>query len=185
MLEFTVARAMHKARPSDILPGKNNNQTPRIFGQSSPPMNGMNRVILIGHIGTDPEVRSTAAGKRVVRLSVATHNARKVDGAWVDGADWHRVVAFDRTAEFLGRFARKGDLLAVDCVLRPRKWEDANGKTQYDVNIVVDRVAALHSRTRRDVADLAGSSETAADSVLMPLPIDVDAAPEESAELPF
>lgn len=146
-------------------------------------MNGMNRVILIGHIGADPELRSTAAGKQVVRLSIATHNARKVDGAWVDGADWHRVVAFDRTAEFLGRFARKGDLVAVDCVLRPRKWEDANGKTQYDVNIVVDRVAALHSRTRRDVADLAGNNDLA--GILLPLPIDVDAAPEDGAELPF
>jgi len=146
-------------------------------------MNGMNRVILIGHIGADPELRSTAAGKQVVRLSIATHNARKVDGAWVDGADWHRVVAFDRTAEFLGRFARKGDLVAVDCVLRPRKWEDTNGKTQYDVNIVVDRVAALHSRTRRDVADLAGNNDLA--GILLPLPIDVDAAPEEGAELPF
>lgn len=146
-------------------------------------MNGMNRVILIGHIGADPELRSTAAGKQVVRLSIATHNARKVDGAWVDGADWHRVVAFDRTAEFLGRFARKGDLVAVDCVLRPRKWDDANGKTQYDVNIVVDRVAALHSRTRRDVADLAGNNDLS--GILLPLPIDVDAAPEEGSELPF
>jgi single-strand DNA-binding protein len=146
-------------------------------------MNGMNRVILIGHIGADPELRSTAAGKQVVRLSIATHNARKVDGAWVDGADWHRVVAFDRTAEFLGRFARKGDLVAVDCVLRPRKWDDANGKTQYDVNIVVDRVAALHSRTRREGTDLAGTGDHA--GILMPLPIDVDAAPEEGAELPF
>lgn len=157
-------------------------------------MNGMNRVILIGHIGSDPEVRSTASGKRVVRLSVATNNARKVDGSWVDSTDWHRVVAFDRTADFLGRFARKGDLLAVDCVLRPRKWEDANGKTQFDVNIVVERVAALHSRTRRDVTepiDVPTLGEDAvrpddrAVSIRMPLPIDVDAAPEDGAALPF
>jgi len=135
-------------------------------------MNGMNRVILIGHVGQDPEVRSTASGKRVVRVSIATNNARKVDGAWVESTDWHRVTAFDRTADFLGRFARKGDLLAVDCALRPRKWEDASGKTQHDVSIVVERVAALHSRTRREVGDSPGAG-------LLPLPLEVDAAPEE------
>lgn len=135
-------------------------------------MNGMNRVILIGHVGQDPDVRSTASGKRVVRVSIATNNARKVDGAWVEATDWHRVTAFDRTADFLGRFARKGDLLAVDCALRPRKWEDSSGKTQYDVSIVVERVAALHSRTRREVGESAGSG-------LLPLPLEVDAAPEE------
>ena len=91
-------------------------------------MNGMNRVILIGHIGSDPEVRSTASGKRVVRLSIATNNARKVDGSWVDSTDWHRVVAFDRTADFLGRFARKGDLLAV--VDRREAIERAVGDAQ-------------------------------------------------------
>lgn len=157
-------------------------------------MNGMNRVILIGHIGSDPEVRSTASGKRVVRLSVATNNARKVDGSWVDSTDWHRVVAFDRTADFLGRFARKGDLLAVDCVLRPRKWEDANGKAQYDVNIVVERVAALHSRTRRDASEPIDVPTLDADAlrpddravaIRMPLPLDVDAAPDDTPALPF
>lgn len=138
-------------------------------------MTGMNRVILIGHIGQDPEVRATASGKRVLRVSIATNNARKVDGSWVESTDWHSVVAFDGTADFLGRFARKGDLLAVDCALRPRKWDDAAGKTHHEVSIVVDRVAALHSRTRREAEDtqLAGV-----------LPIEVD-APPLSEEVPF
>lgn len=160
---------MHRAPAPGMEPS--NNQV-----KESLIMNGMNRVILIGHVGQDPEVRSTASGKRVLRVSIATNNARKVDGNWVETTDWHRVVAFDRTADFLGRFARKGDLLAVDCVLRPRKWEDASGKTQHDVNIVVDRIAALHSRTRRDVGD------GRADSVPMPLPLDVDAAPMDASE---
>jgi single-strand DNA-binding protein len=134
----------------------------------------MNRVILIGHVGQDPEVRSTASGKRVLRISLATTNARKIDGNWVESTDWHRVVAFDRTADFLGRFCRKGDLLAVDCVLRPRKWDDANGKTQHEVSIVVDRVAALHSRTRRDVGDKTDRPA--------PLPLDVDSAPDEMSD---
>lgn len=142
-------------------------------------MNGMNRVILIGHLGADPEVRATASGKRVARVSIATNNARKVDGAWVETTDWHRVVAFERSADYLGRFARKGDLLAVDCVLRPRKWEDGSGKTQYEVSIVVDRIAALHSRTRREV----GVGE--APETVVPLPIEVDAAPDDGEQPPF
>ena len=137
-------------------------------------MTGMNRVILIGHIGQDPEVRATASGKRIMRVSLATNNARKVDGNWVESTDWHRITAFDGAADYLGRFARKGDLLAVDCVLRPRKWDDAAGKTHYEVSIVVDRIAALHSRTRREIGDAPRTDV---------LPIEVDAGPVE--ELPF
>ncbi len=146
-------------------------------------MNGMNRVILIGHIGQDPEVRATTSGKRIAKVSIATSNGRKVDGNWVESTDWHRATAFDGTADFLARFARKGDLIAVDCALRPHKWDDSAGKTHHEVSIVIDRVAALHSRTRRDVGAGLGDPTEPRTQVL---PIEVDASPDGHGEaLPF
>lgn len=137
-------------------------------------MDGMNRVFLMGNLGSDPEMRATASGKRVARLSLATRNVRKVDGAYVDTPDWHRVTAFDGTAEFLCKYAHKGDQVAVECALRPRKWQDAAGKTHYDVGVVVDRVLSIHSRTRREVAAMAEEQT----------PIEVDESPEQEA-IPF
>lgn len=107
---------------------------------------GMNRVILIGHLGQDPELRSRADGTPTTTLSIATNNARKVDGQWVETTDWHRVQADGRNATYLVEHAKKGDLLAVDCTLRPRKWEDTEGKTHHDVIVLVERIAALHHR---------------------------------------
>lgn len=111
-------------------------------------MNGINKVYLLGHIGHDPEVRTTTGGKAVVKVSLATSHPKKVNEEWVDGVDWHRLTFFDRDAEYVARVAKKGDLLCVEAALRPNKWTDKDGQTRYDIAIVVQRINLLQSRHR-------------------------------------
>lgn len=111
-------------------------------------MRGMNRVFLMGHIGHDPEPRTSPNGTVVLRLSLATPGGRKVNDTWVDAPDWHRLVAFGKDAEYLTRYARKGDSLAVECALRPNRWTDKNNQVHNEVNIVVEQVVWLQSRAR-------------------------------------
>lgn len=111
-------------------------------------MKGLNKAYLIGHVGQDPELRPTANGKQRVKLSLATPNARKVGEEWIDVPDWHRLTAFDTVAEHLARYAKKGDVLAVECSIRPNKWVDADNVTHYEVNLIVDRVLWLKADGR-------------------------------------
>ena len=112
-------------------------------------MKGLNKAYLIGNIGQDPELRATASGKQVLKLSLATPHARKVGDEWQDQPDWHRITVFDQQAEFLARYARKGDMLAVECAIRPNKWTDQANVTRYEVSIVVDKVLWLNGRARQ------------------------------------
>lgn len=106
-------------------------------------MISMNRAVLIGKIGQDPEARSTESGASIARISLATNRATKVDGQWVETVDWHRLIAEGATATYLVKHAHKGDMLAVDCTIRPQKWADADGRTHHDVQLVIERVVSL------------------------------------------
>lgn len=111
-------------------------------------MNGLNKAYLLGRLGADPEARVSATGKKVVKLSLATPNRVKVGDEWTDMTDWHRLTAFDRDADYLERSAHKGDALCVECSIRPNKWTDQDGKTHHEVNLVVQRIHWLQSRSR-------------------------------------
>ena len=111
-------------------------------------MHGLNKAYLIGHIGQDPEIRTTANGRQLVKLSLATPHRRKVGEEWVDTPDWHRLTLFDANATFIGAYAKKGDGLAVECSLRPNKWTDKDNVAHYEVNLVVDRVLWLNGKHR-------------------------------------
>ena len=111
-------------------------------------MKGLNKAYLIGHIGQDPELRTTAGGKQLVKLSLATSNARKVNDEWIDTPDWHRLTFWDKQAEFISNYARKGDVLAVECAIRPNKWTDKDNVVHYEVNLFVERVLWLNGKHR-------------------------------------
>ena len=111
-------------------------------------LKGLNKAYLIGHIGQDPELRATATGKSLVKLSLATPNSRKVGDEWIDTPDWHRLTLFDTNAEFIAKHARKGDVLAVECTIRPNRWTDASNTVRYEVNLIVDRVLWLNGKHR-------------------------------------
>jgi single-strand DNA-binding protein len=110
-------------------------------------MAGVNRVTLVGRLGQDPEVRYTAAGKRVTTLSVAT-SERWTDqgGEKREHTEWHKVVMWARLAEIAEQYLEKGAQVYLEGKLRTRKWEDANGQTRYSTEIVADELQMLGSR---------------------------------------
>lgn len=107
-------------------------------------MQGINRVIVAGHLGGDPEARSLPSGKAVANFSLATNRRFKdQSGALRDDTEWHRVVVFDRLAELSRDYLRKGRLVYVEGRLQTREWEDREGKKRTTTEIVADNLQLL------------------------------------------
>jgi single-strand DNA-binding protein len=94
----------------------------------------VNKVILLGRLGNDPEVRTTQNGTMVATLSIATNDGMGENIT----TEWHRVVVFGKTAEIIQRYASKGSQLFVEGRLRTNKWQDKNGNMQYTTEIVAN-----------------------------------------------
>ncbi len=107
----------------------------------------LNKVMLIGRLGRDPELRYTQSGAPVCTLNLATDESyTDRDGNRVDRAEWHRVVIFQRTAENCNMYLRKGSLVYVEGNLQTRKWQDQNGQDRYTTEIRAQRVQFLDRR---------------------------------------
>jgi len=107
---------------------------------------GLNKVMLIGRLGADPEIRYTAGGTAVVNLRIATDSPVKRGDSWESETEWHRVVAWDRLAEFCGEYLSKGRLVYVEGRLRTRSWEDQEGNKRWTTEIVARDIQALDSK---------------------------------------
>lgn len=111
----------------------------------------VNKVILVGNLGRDPELRYTASGTAVATLNLATSRRYKDrDGNWQDQTEWHRVVAWGRTAEVVNQYASKGRQLYVEGRLQTRQWEDRDGNTKYTTEVVADSIQLLGPRGGAD-----------------------------------
>ncbi|MBD5647957.1 MAG: single-stranded DNA-binding protein [Desulfovibrio sp.] len=107
-------------------------------------MASLNLVHLIGHLGRDVELRYSQAGNAVANLSVATDESyTDRDGNKVQRTEWHRVVAYGKTAENCASFLHKGSLVYVEGSLQTRKWTDQNGQDRYTTEIKAQRVQFL------------------------------------------
>ena len=109
---------------------------------------GVNKVILIGNLGQDPEVRYMPNGNAVTNISVATSESwkDKNTGADQERTEWHRVVMFRRLAEIAGEYLRKGSKVYIEGKLQTRKWQDQQGQDRYTTEIVADNMQMLDSR---------------------------------------
>ncbi len=110
---------------------------------------GVNKVIIIGNLGADPEVRyMQSGGGAMVTLSVATSDSwkDKETGQNQERTEWHRIVFFNRLAEIVGEYLRKGSKIFVEGSLRTRKWQDKNGQDRYTTEIVASNMQMLDSR---------------------------------------
>ena len=109
---------------------------------------GVNKVILIGNLGQDPDVRSMPNGNAVTKITVATSESwkDKNTGQQQERTEWHRVVAFARLAEIMGEYLRKGSKVYIEGSLRTNKWQDQNGQDRYTTEIVADQMQMLDSR---------------------------------------
>jgi single-strand DNA-binding protein len=104
----------------------------------------VNKAILIGHLGADPDLRSTAGGTTVANISVATTESFKdKDGSWEDKTEWHRVVAFGKSAEFLGNYATKGRKVYIEGRIQTKQWEDNEGVKRYTTEVIAREVQLL------------------------------------------
>ena len=103
-------------------------------------MAGINKVILVGNLGNDPDVRTTASGSVVASLSVATSESwtDKNTGQRQTKTEWHRVVMFGKTAEIAQQYLRKGSKVYIEGKLQTRKWTNQQGQEQHSTEIVVD-----------------------------------------------
>ena len=107
-------------------------------------MRGLNKVFLMGHVGRDPEIKTTQSGMSIATFSIATSERVKRGNEWEDHTEWHNLVAFGRTAEIIQEYAGKGAAMHIEGKLRTQSWEDKNdGKKRYRTEIIVDQVTLL------------------------------------------
>ncbi len=109
---------------------------------------GVNKVIIVGNLGNDPETRYTPSGSAITNISIATSESwkDKQTGQAQERTEWHRVVFFNRLAEIAGEYLRKGSKVYVEGSLRTRKWQDQAGVDRYTTEIVGNEMQMLDSR---------------------------------------
>jgi len=109
---------------------------------------GVNKVILIGHLGQDPQSRAMPSGKAVVNLRLATSDQwrDKQTGENKESTEWHNVVMFDRLAEIAAEYLRKGSHVYVEGRIRTRKWQDREGQDRYTTEIIANEMQMLGGR---------------------------------------
>lgn len=108
-------------------------------------MTSVNKVILVGRLGRDPETRYLTSGKAVTNFSIATSYKRQGE----EQTEWHRCTCFDRVAEIVAEFVRKGDLLYIEGSIRTEKYQDRDGVERQATNIIVNQVQMLNSKAQQ------------------------------------
>ncbi len=106
---------------------------------------GVNKVLLLGNVGKDPEIRSTAGGMTVASFSLATADrAKDAQGNWADKTEWHNLVCFQRTAEIVRDYVKKGSQIFVEGKIQTRSWDDKeSGQKRYKTEILVNELSLL------------------------------------------
>jgi len=110
---------------------------------------GINKVILVGNLGKDPDMRYTAGGDAVANLSIATSESWNDNqtGEKKEKTEWHRVVFFNKPAETIGQYVKKGQQLYVEGRLQTRKWQDKDGIEKYSTDIISDNFTFVGSKS--------------------------------------
>ena len=111
-------------------------------------MAGVNKVIIIGNLGNDPDMRYMPSGEAVANLSIATSETwtDRNTGEKREKTEWHRVVAFRKLAEIIGQYCKKGSKIYIEGKLQTRKWTDQSGQNRYTTEIIADEMQMLDSR---------------------------------------
>lgn len=121
-------------------------------------MSGVNKVLLIGNLGKDPETRYMPSGKAATNFSIATSERfkDKETGEPRERTEWHRIACFDRLAEIAAEYLKKGSKVFIEGKLRTRKWTDKDGKDQYSTEIIADQLQMLDGK-REGAAPTSGT----------------------------
>jgi single-strand DNA-binding protein len=149
----------------------------------------VNKVILIGNLGKDPEVKYTPGGMPIAKFSLATNERFKdKEGQWQDRTEWHNIVAFQRLAEIVGEYVKKGGKLYIEGSLRTSSWDDKEtGQKKYKTEIIANDLVLLSGRGEGG-GDSGGSSRGASGNNFdqrAPEPEHVGASPISDEDIPF
>jgi len=121
----------------------------------------LNKVTLIGRLGNDPEQRSMPNGIAVANISLATSRRwkDKNSGETEEETEWHRVVFFNRIAEIVGKYLKKGSLIYIEGRIKTRKWQDQSGQDRYSTEIIAEQMTMLDKKNSED--DFSAQKKTA------------------------
>ncbi len=108
----------------------------------------VNKIILLGNVGKDPEIRATGGGTMVANFSLATTDrAKDATGNWTDRTEWHNLVAFQRTAEIVRDYVKKGSKLYIEGKIQTRSWDDkTSGEKKYRTEVLVNELVLLSGK---------------------------------------
>jgi single-strand DNA-binding protein len=145
---------------------------------------GVNKVILIGNLGKDPEVRYMPNGNAVANITLATSESwkDKSSGEQQEKTEWHRIVMFRRLGEIAGEYLKKGSKVYIEGKLQTRKWQDNSGNDRYTTEIVADQMQMLDSRGGSS-ANFSGESKSA--PAMAPAPAAAAAGGDFDDDIPF
>src|SRR5210317_535885 len=131
---------------------------------------GINKVILVGNLGQDPETRYMPSGAAVTNFTVATNESwkDKQTGEQKDRTEWHRVAMFNRLAEIAAEYLRKGSQVYIEGKLRTRKWQGQDGQDRYTTEIIADEMQMLGGRGGGGTAPMPSDSERSGGSPQSP-----------------
>ncbi len=142
---------------------------------------GVNKVILVGNLGKDPEIRYMPSGGAAANITIATSEQwkDKQTGEQKERTEWHRVVFFGRLAEIVGEYLKKGSQIYVEGSLRTNKWQDKSGNDRYTTEIIANEMQMLGSRS-------GGSASYQPDNSAQPAAAPAAAAPDSfDDDIPF
>ncbi len=150
---------------------------------------GVNKVILIGNLGQDPEMRYTGSGTAVCNLRLATtENYKDSNGEWVEKTEWHNVVAWARLAEICNEYLRKGSQVYFEGQLQTRSWEDRDGNTRYTTEVKAREMLMLGGRNDGGFGGPSNGSQSRSQSSAgsqQTADVDDDFSFEPDDDLPF
>jgi single-strand DNA-binding protein len=126
---------------------------------------GVNKVILVGNLGADPETRSMPSGMTVTNIRIATSESwkDKASGAQQERTEWHNIALFGRLGEIAAEYLRKGSQVFVEGKLRTRKWQDKQGNDRFTTEIIADNMQMLGGRAGGGGGGAAGGADRSAD----------------------
>jgi single-strand DNA-binding protein len=140
-----------------------------VTGQRSSDMASVNKVILIGRLGRDPEVRYTPGGKAVANFSIATSEQwTNKEGTKTEQTEWHRIVAWGRTGEVCGEYLKKGSMVYIEGRLQTRSWEDREGVKKYTTEVVAQVMQMLGGTSKEGRAGAPEERFSVEEPVMVP-----------------
>lgn len=142
----------------------------------------VNKVLIIGRLGKDPDMRYAPSGTAIASVNLATnHSTKDADGNWNQQTEWHSIKVFGKQAEFVGEYLKKGKLAYVEGRLQTSSWEDQNGQKKYRTEIIANDIQMLGSRSDGETQESQSPAQSQPKPATEP---EVDETVEED-DLPF